>query len=298
MSFEKHFSDDGGRHIEWGRTSVDYAQHRPNYPAEFFARLADRDIGVPGQRILDLGTGVGFLAQQFAIQGASVVGIDIDAGQIAIVQQRAAEANVHVDFRVAPAENTGLDAISFDVISASQCWLYFDQPRTCREVIRLLRLAGRLMTCHFCWLPFLDDTARRTEELVLKYNPSWTGAGYDGVVPRRAALDAAAVRGRRFFCIRRRDPIHPRRLARSDAGLSRHRRFVGGGGDIGLRQGASPTAREYHSARLHRCPPHRLPYFASMWRFLHATGLTPQLAIDAPAAIAVEYRATAARQAI
>ena len=32
MSIEQHFSDDGGRHIEWGRTSADYAEHRPNYP--------------------------------------------------------------------------------------------------------------------------------------------------------------------------------------------------------------------------------------------------------------------------
>ena len=27
------------------------------------------------------------------------------------------------------------------------------------------------------WLPFEDDIARRSEELVLKYNPEWSGAG-------------------------------------------------------------------------------------------------------------------------
>ena len=46
MDFETHFSDDGGRRIEWGRTAADYAEHRPNYPDEFYRRLADRGIGV------------------------------------------------------------------------------------------------------------------------------------------------------------------------------------------------------------------------------------------------------------
>jgi SAM-dependent methyltransferase len=184
MGIEKHFTDDGGRQIEWGRTSADYAEYRPNYPDEFYQRLAERGIGVPGQRILDLGTGVGFLAQRFAEQGAAVVGIDIDAGQIAGARDRARAAQTDVDYRVARAEDTGLPSETFDVVTASQCWLYFDKQLASREVIRLLRPGGRLMTCHFCWLPLVDETTRRTEELVLKYNPGWTGAGYDGRVAR------------------------------------------------------------------------------------------------------------------
>lgn len=184
MGIEKHFTDDGGRQIDWGRTSADYSEHRPNYPDEFYTRLAQRGIGLTGQRILDLGTGVGFLAQRFAEQGAVVVGIDIDAGQIAVARNRAQAAHIDVDYRVSPAEDTGLPDASFDVVTASQCWLYFDKQLACREVIRLLRPLGRLMTCHLCWLPLIDETTRRTEELVLKYNPAWTGAGYDGHVPR------------------------------------------------------------------------------------------------------------------
>lgn len=184
MAHEKHFTNDGGRRIEWGRTSADYAKHRPNYPAEFYRRLTDRDIGLQGQSILDMGTGVGFLAQQFAQQGASVVGIDVDPGQISVARQRAREANVDVEYHVAPAEDTGLDAARFDVVTASQCWLYFDPTKACPEVIRLLRPKGRFTTCHLCWLPLVDETTRKTEELVLKYNPQWTGGGFDGHVPR------------------------------------------------------------------------------------------------------------------
>jgi SAM-dependent methyltransferase len=185
MSFEKHFSDDGGRRIEWGRAAEDYARHRPNYPPEFYRRLKDRGIGLPGQQILDLGTGVGFLAQQFALQGAVVTGIDTDARQLAVARQRAAQSGLTIDYRQAPAEETGLAAASFDALSASQCWLYFDHEQAAREATRLLRPAGRLVICHLCWLPRADEIARRSEELVLKYNPQWTGSGYSGEVSRQ-----------------------------------------------------------------------------------------------------------------
>jgi SAM-dependent methyltransferase len=184
MDFDTHFSDDGGRHIEWGRTAGDYAQHRPNYPAEFYRRLMDRGIGVPGQRILDLGTGVGFLAQQFAQQGAAVVGVDIDAGQIAAAEQRARDAGLNIDYRVARAEETGLADASIDALTASQCWRYFDHEEASREATRLLGPEGQLVTCHLCWLPREDELARRSEELVLKYNPQWTGGGYSGEITR------------------------------------------------------------------------------------------------------------------
>jgi ubiquinone/menaquinone biosynthesis C-methylase UbiE len=185
MDFDKHFSDDGGRHIEWGRTAEDYAAHRPNYPADFYQRLQDRGIGVPRQPILDLGTGVGFLAQQFAHQGAAVTGIDIDPAQIEVARRRALEAALQIRYHVAPAENTGLPEASFEVATASQCWRYFNHEQASREVTRLLQPGGRLVTCHFCWLPSMDEVARRSEELVLKYNPQWTGGGFSGEVSRQ-----------------------------------------------------------------------------------------------------------------
>lgn len=68
---------DQGRHIDWGKTSADYAVYRPGYPASFFRKLTALDIGLRGQRILDLGTSTGGLARQFATQGRRVIGADI-----------------------------------------------------------------------------------------------------------------------------------------------------------------------------------------------------------------------------
>ena len=174
---------DHGRAIDWGRTSGDYADWRPDYPPEFYDRLAALGVGWPGQRILDLGTGVGFLARNFARRGAEVVGVDVSPEQIDEARRRAAAEGLRVDFFVALAEETGLPDAGFDAITASQCWLYFDRERAIREVRRLLRPGGVLATSHFCWLPREDAIARAAEALVLRHNPDWTAADYAGVIP-------------------------------------------------------------------------------------------------------------------
>ena len=41
----------------------------------------------------------------------------------------------------------------------------------------MLRPGGRVLFLCMEWLPFEDPVANASEHLVLKYNPSWTGAG-------------------------------------------------------------------------------------------------------------------------
>jgi ubiquinone/menaquinone biosynthesis C-methylase UbiE len=82
---------DGKRIIDWGKTSGDYSTYRPGPPPSFYARLAALGVGLPQQRILDLGTGTGVVARQFARQGAHVTGIDISEEQLAAARQLAAD---------------------------------------------------------------------------------------------------------------------------------------------------------------------------------------------------------------
>jgi SAM-dependent methyltransferase len=174
---------DGGNPVDWGRTSTDYAAWRPNYPDRFFELLKTLGIGFAGQRILDLGTGVGFLALRFAQNGSSVVGIDIAQGQIEEARHRALSMGAGAEFLTVPAEDTGLPTASFDVIAASQSWLYFDTARATLEVKRLLKPDGLFFTSHLAWLPRLDAIARASEELVLRHNPKWSHANHSGDVP-------------------------------------------------------------------------------------------------------------------
>jgi 2-polyprenyl-3-methyl-5-hydroxy-6-metoxy-1,4-benzoquinol methylase len=174
---------DDGRAIEWGKTSSDYGKHRPGPPPSFYARLQALGVGLPGQRILDLGTGTGLLAREFAKQGAITSGTDIATGQIEEATRLATQQGLSCEFTVASSETQPFPDQSFDCISAMQCWLYFDQEKTVKEVKRLLKPGGALMISHFSWLPRLDAVARASEQLVLKFNPQWGGKDWHGVIP-------------------------------------------------------------------------------------------------------------------
>lgn len=174
---------DDGNTFDWGKTSADYSAFRPNYPDRFFELLQTLRVGLLGQHILDLGTGVGFLALRFAQAGAIVTGIDIAPEQIDEARRRCSSLGVTADFQLLPAEATGLPSASFDVITASQSWLYFDKARAIPEVKRLLRPDGLLVTSHLVWLPRQDAIARASEQLVLQHNPKWSHADLSGDVP-------------------------------------------------------------------------------------------------------------------
>ena len=175
-----------GNPIDWGKTSADYSAHRPGPPPSFFARLADLGIGLEGQSILDLGTGTGLLARQFARQGARVCGTDISEGQIEMARRLAQDESLQVDFAVHPAESLPWTEPAFDVVTANQCWLYFDKTRVIEELRRVMKPQGLLVTSHFCWLPRLDNIARQSEQLVLQFNPDWSGADWSGDIPSDA----------------------------------------------------------------------------------------------------------------
>lgn len=42
--------------VDFGRTAGDYAAYRAGFPDEFFSRLGAMEVGLTGQRLVDLGT--------------------------------------------------------------------------------------------------------------------------------------------------------------------------------------------------------------------------------------------------
>jgi SAM-dependent methyltransferase len=176
-------SSDGNNVLDWGRTSDDYGVYRPGPPPSFYARLQALGVGLEGQRILDLGTGAGVLARQFARQGAAVHGIDRVAEQIAVAKRMAGEEGLSAEFSLHPAEALRWTQPTFDVATANQCWLYFDKEKAIAELRRVLKPGGLLVTSHFSWLPRVDDIARSSEQLVLQFNPNWHGGDWEGIIP-------------------------------------------------------------------------------------------------------------------
>lgn len=165
---------------DFGKAAQDYAAYRKGFPASFFRRLSQEGIGKAGQRILDLGTGTGTLARGFAKQGAEVTGLDISPELIDQARRLGERDGVRVSYVLGRAESAPLDAEAFDIITAGQCWLWFEGMAAAKECMRMLKPGGLLLICHFSYLPRRGDVPGRTEELILKYNPAWPLAGSDG----------------------------------------------------------------------------------------------------------------------
>lgn len=71
----------------------------------------------------------------------------------------------------------GFPEETFDVITACQCFWYFDHKNVMLELYRILNQGGKLLVLYMAWLPYEDEIAGKSEELVLKYSPAWSGAG-------------------------------------------------------------------------------------------------------------------------
>lgn len=172
---------------DWGNTAADYARWRPDMPTVFYDRLAAFGVGIAGQRVLDIGTGTGFIATSLAARGCSVWATDISPGQVAVAAQRAASLGQTVTTTAAPAEDSGLPSNYFDVVTASQCWGYFDGPRTSAEIARVLKAGGVLAIIYQGWLPAESPILAATEALMSKHTPSWSSGGWDGQIPTTVA---------------------------------------------------------------------------------------------------------------
>jgi SAM-dependent methyltransferase len=162
---------------DFGKTADDYGCHRAGFPDSLYERLAGFEVGVAGQRIVDLGTGTGTLARGFARRGCRAIGIDPSAPMLETARALDAEAGVKVDYRVARAEETGIPDAWADVVSAGQCWHWFERARAAAEVARILRADGRVVIAHFDWIPLRGNVVRATEELIERHNPRWKLAG-------------------------------------------------------------------------------------------------------------------------
>lgn len=138
-SFRDHFSG----HAELYRSA------RPQYPGALFAALA---AVAPGRGLAwDCGTGNGQAAVGLAEHFNRVIATDGSAKQIA-----QAERHPKVEYRVATAEQCGLEDTSADLVLVAQALHWFDLDRFYAEVRRVLRPDGIVAaSCYFS--PHLDD---------------------------------------------------------------------------------------------------------------------------------------------
>lgn len=168
---------DAGKAFDWGKVSEQYAKYRDIYPDMFYEKIAQRNLCVKGQRVLDLGTGTGVLPRNMYCYGAEWVGTDISENQILYAKKLSEESNLNIEYHVSAAEDICFPEKTFNIITACQCYWYFDYKKLIPQLTRVLKPDGKLLLLCMEWLPLEDKIAGSSEELVLKYSPKWTGAG-------------------------------------------------------------------------------------------------------------------------
>ncbi|MDQ6770366.1 MAG: class I SAM-dependent methyltransferase [Gemmatimonadota bacterium] len=144
MTFKDHFSE---------RAAL-YAAYRPLYPDSLFATIAKL---TPHHRtVLDSGTGNGQAAIGLASTFERVVATDPSAKQIS----RAAP-HPRIEYKIAPAESSGLPDASVDLVTAAQALHWFDADSFFVEAKRVLVPSGAIAVWGY-GDPILDSTALDT----------------------------------------------------------------------------------------------------------------------------------------
>ena len=143
-------------------------------PGQTWQALAEGVIGLlGGARIVDLGCGNGRLARRLAEAGNVVTGVDSSEEQIRMAKAADADAATGLPhappaFILAPMEDTGLPAGSFDIAVISQSLHHAaEPPAAVREAHRLLADGGRLL--------ILDLLAHEEDWMRTRFGDFWLG---------------------------------------------------------------------------------------------------------------------------
>jgi ubiquinone/menaquinone biosynthesis C-methylase UbiE len=115
--------------------AAQYKSFRPAYPLELFAWLAS--LSPERELAWDCGAGSGQATVALASHFDRVLGTDISKAQLA-----AAPSIANVDYRVTPAEASGLQDHAADLVTIAQALHWFDLPGFYAEVRRVLKPQG------------------------------------------------------------------------------------------------------------------------------------------------------------
>jgi SAM-dependent methyltransferase len=125
MTFKDHFS----------KQAAGYAKFRPRYPEKLFEYLGS--IAPSRQLAWDCGTGNGQAAIGLASVFDRVVATDASEKQIANAQR-----HERIEYRIAPAENSGIGSETIDLTMVAQALHWFDLDRFYGEARRVLKADG------------------------------------------------------------------------------------------------------------------------------------------------------------
>ena len=165
MGFKDHFS----------KQAADYAKFRPRYPRKMFEYLGS--IAPTREFAWDCATGNGQAALELAGVFRHVIATDASESQIANAKQHS-----RIEYRVAPAEQSGLESGSCDLIMVAQALHWLNHDRFYPEVRRLLKPNGVFAASAYNLL----ETDQPIKEIIRRYYYEIVGPYWP---PERALIE-------------------------------------------------------------------------------------------------------------
>jgi len=130
---------------------------------DYLARLVDFDAHA-GERVLDLGCGIGNDGARFARAGASVTGVDLAERAVELARRNFALRGLEGSFARMDGEALSFPDASFDLVYCHTVLHFTPHPeRMVREIHRVLRPGGEailMMVNRRSWLRFLHRLAK------------------------------------------------------------------------------------------------------------------------------------------
>jgi ubiquinone/menaquinone biosynthesis C-methylase UbiE len=146
-------------------------------------------------KVLDVGTGTGFIACITAMLGHDVIGVDLCSNMIKKAIENAESLDLGIDFLCTDAGELPFEDGSFDVIiSRNLLWALAAPEETLKQWRRLLKLEG-MVVCfdgnHYYYL--FNEEDKHNRQLYEKINGSLHGRGDEKDSPMYKEMDDAAV---------------------------------------------------------------------------------------------------------
>lgn len=132
---------------------------------EYRQQMLDVAPVKPGQRVLDVGCGVGHMALRFAENvgtAGEVIGIDKSEIFIREAQRRATQRGLTVEFKVGDAQHLDVPDQSIDLCWTERVLMYLEQPeQAIDEMVRVLKPGGQLIMFDFDYDATIIDGKNR-----------------------------------------------------------------------------------------------------------------------------------------
>ena len=99
------------------------------------------------ERVLDIATGPGYIAEAFALAAREVIGVDLTAAMLTIAEERTKERGIsNVSFRIGDVQSLPFEKEEFDVVVSRLALHHMQNPtQVVGEMTRVCRLGGRVL---------------------------------------------------------------------------------------------------------------------------------------------------------